>query len=460
MAATWVATTRSPSTTRRLCVSAIPARMPPSWLTKEASRLAQDMLEYNDVEWNVLGLAGGPDGSWGREETDYLMGLCRRFDLRWQVIADRYAFPTSEPAAKEAASEGPSEASTRSRSVDQLKARYYGLAHTLILSRSESVEQAAHKELVKNPYNASAEADRRDLLTGLLTRTTSAQVDEDALLAAAAQVEARRKSEVDGARQAGLPLQLLARPAAVPPGGADVGGAAAAVGGKAGAAGLGLALGRLTIPDITLSAADIDTEADPGGPDLPTPRGQSQRPSQGCYARAAHTAHCSAELVVLGGAGTQSKPRDRKAGESFNKRIDLAMEELGVKPPNTGTRAVCRAWYALRKEVAQLLELRSQLARKSKESAAAAAVVAGVAGQPFSPLGGVGSPRGGSYPQLLSSPHAAGQPSLAGGFGAAPGAAGLLSPMDGGDGGRAQKRKAAPRHGDDDAVAPRPKKKR
>ena len=307
------------------------------------------MLDYNDIEWNILSLAGGPDGTWGRGETDYLMGLCRAFDLRWQVIADRYSWADPDAAA---------DAPPRQRPVDELKARYYGLAHTLLLSRTESVEQVAHKELVKRPFDASAEADRRDMLAALLTRSTGTASEEEALLAAAAGVEARRRSEVEGAHKAGLPLQVLCRPAAPPPSTQPPGGGAAKAGGGAGAAAVASLLGKLVIPDISLGPSDVDPNEEPGGPDLPTPRGQSQLPPPGCYARAAHTAACAQELVALGGAGTQAKPRDRKAADSLNRRIDLAMDELGVPAPQTGTRAVCRAWYALRKEVAQLLEVR------------------------------------------------------------------------------------------------------
>jgi hypothetical protein len=298
------------------------------------------MLDYNDIEWNILGLAGGPDGSWGRGETDYLMALCRALDLRWAVIADRYSWADPEAAA---------DSQPKQRGVDELKARYYSLAHTLLVSRSEGAETVAHKELVRRPYDASAEADRRDMLGALLQRSGGAAGEEEALLAAAAGVEARRRAEVDVAHKTGLPLQLLCRPAAPPPAQAPGGGGGSAVASL---------LGKLVIPDISIGSGDVDPNEEPGGPDLPTPRGQSQHPPPGCYARAAHTVACATELVALGGAGTQGKPRDRKAADSLNRRIDLAMDELGVPAPKTGTRAVCRAWYALRKEVAQLLEVR------------------------------------------------------------------------------------------------------
>lgn len=42
---------------------------------------------YDDEEWESLIEA---DPGWSRAETDYLLDLCRRFDLRFLVIADRY----------------------------------------------------------------------------------------------------------------------------------------------------------------------------------------------------------------------------------------------------------------------------------------------------------------------------------------------------------------------------------
>jgi DNA methyltransferase 1-associated protein 1 len=43
------------------------------------------------------------------------------------------------------------------------------------------------------------------------------------------------------------------------------------------------------------------------------------------------------------------------------------VEELGVKPPQVSTRAVCEAWLELRKEATELLELRKQLAKRQEE---------------------------------------------------------------------------------------------
>lgn len=45
---------------------------------------------YDDEEWEALLEA---DPAWSRSETDYLLDLCRRFDLRFILIADRYQVP-------------------------------------------------------------------------------------------------------------------------------------------------------------------------------------------------------------------------------------------------------------------------------------------------------------------------------------------------------------------------------
>lgn len=45
------------------------------------------MLRYNDEEWDHIVTQ---EPSWSREESDYLLDLVEQLDLRWLVIADRY----------------------------------------------------------------------------------------------------------------------------------------------------------------------------------------------------------------------------------------------------------------------------------------------------------------------------------------------------------------------------------
>lgn len=45
------------------------------------------VARYNDEEYNKL-LAEEP--GWTKQETDYLLEMCERFELRFVAIADRY----------------------------------------------------------------------------------------------------------------------------------------------------------------------------------------------------------------------------------------------------------------------------------------------------------------------------------------------------------------------------------
>lgn len=53
-----------------------------------ASPMQAELIIYTDEEYNNLLAAMDP--RWSRAETDYLMDLCVQFDLRFNVIADRY----------------------------------------------------------------------------------------------------------------------------------------------------------------------------------------------------------------------------------------------------------------------------------------------------------------------------------------------------------------------------------
>jgi hypothetical protein len=48
------------------------------------------LARYNDEEYDSLIKTLPSSHDWSREETDYLLSMCERFDLRFIVIADRY----------------------------------------------------------------------------------------------------------------------------------------------------------------------------------------------------------------------------------------------------------------------------------------------------------------------------------------------------------------------------------
>ena len=101
------------------------------------------VLRYNDDEWVNL-IAAEP--GWSREETDLLLDLAERLDLRWTVIADRW--PPLNGAAQ--------------RSVEDLKARYYAVARQLLVGREGGPESVAHHTLVRHPYSAQYERERKE----------------------------------------------------------------------------------------------------------------------------------------------------------------------------------------------------------------------------------------------------------------------------------------------------------
>lgn len=51
--------------------------------------------KYTEKEFRAMKICGGGDGGWTQEDTDHLWYLCRRFDMRWHVIHDRFSATAS-----------------------------------------------------------------------------------------------------------------------------------------------------------------------------------------------------------------------------------------------------------------------------------------------------------------------------------------------------------------------------
>lgn len=83
--------------------------------------------EYNEEQYD----AKLQSDDWTKDETDYLMGLVKDFDLRWPVIWDRYEYSPKQPEDVEMNGDGASTAvvpAPKARSTEDLKARYYEVA--------------------------------------------------------------------------------------------------------------------------------------------------------------------------------------------------------------------------------------------------------------------------------------------------------------------------------------------
>ncbi|WJX70926.1 swr complex subunit, variant 2 [Trifolium repens] len=108
-----------------------------------------------------------------QEETNELLDLCERFDLRVVVIADR--FPSS-------------------RTVEELKDRYYSVLRAILLARVASFGNVASHPLIKDPYNVSQEMERKRALSMVLSQTRKKM--EEVLIEAKRIAELRMASKV------------------------------------------------------------------------------------------------------------------------------------------------------------------------------------------------------------------------------------------------------------------------
>ncbi|KAI4160265.1 MAG: hypothetical protein LQ342_005857 [Letrouitia transgressa] len=111
---------------------------------------------------------------WTKEETEYLLDLAYEFDLRWILIADRYEYKPPEAYQP------------RSRSMEDLKARYYHVAATVMtsvnpLTSMSAVEFDSHEKMTK--YDPELEKRRKGYAESLLLRPQEEVQQEEMLLA-------------------------------------------------------------------------------------------------------------------------------------------------------------------------------------------------------------------------------------------------------------------------------------
>ncbi|CAL4103368.1 unnamed protein product, partial [Meganyctiphanes norvegica] len=125
-----------------------------------------DIMKYSDSEYSEHLVAE----SWTRDETDALFELCRRFDLRWPVIHDRW----------------PSHLTTRP--LEDIKERYYNVTNHL-----KKVHNLSGPEGKIIHYDAEHERRRKQQLIRLWERTPKQVEEEHQLLAELRKIEARKK---------------------------------------------------------------------------------------------------------------------------------------------------------------------------------------------------------------------------------------------------------------------------
>ncbi|CAH1101449.1 unnamed protein product [Psylliodes chrysocephalus] len=122
-----------------------------------------DIPKYTDTEYQQHLKCEG----WSKEETDHLMELATRFDLRFMIMADRY---DTEKFSK--------------RSVEDLKQRYYKICGILAKLNGE-------KKIYT--YDADHERRRKEQLKKLYERKPEQIEEEQFLLGELKKIEARKK---------------------------------------------------------------------------------------------------------------------------------------------------------------------------------------------------------------------------------------------------------------------------
>ena len=110
---------------------------------------------------------------WTREETDYLMDLCRDYTLRWITIADRYDSESIKAGQ-----------SYPSRTMEQMKARYYTIAAKTLETQTPASNMTSVEfqlwEKMKN-FDAKTETLRKEQVKKLFERTKD-EADEERML--------------------------------------------------------------------------------------------------------------------------------------------------------------------------------------------------------------------------------------------------------------------------------------
>ncbi|KAF8339079.1 uncharacterized protein EI90DRAFT_3279490 [Cantharellus anzutake] len=105
------------------------------------------------------------DEAWSKEETDYLFSLAKEYDLRFLVMADRYQFPGG-----------------KSRQIEDLKSRYYGVCRRLIRNRPWMGDEASKNQLLASyNFDPEQERNRKAYLNGLFDRTPEQIAEEEQL---------------------------------------------------------------------------------------------------------------------------------------------------------------------------------------------------------------------------------------------------------------------------------------
>ncbi|KAJ1966496.1 swr complex subunit [Dimargaris xerosporica] len=132
-----------------------------------------DVVTYTDAEYDLY----LKDDHWTKAETDYLVELCRTYDLRFVVIADRFDFDD------------------HTHSVDDIKERYYAIQQRLLRARHQGGmdDPDLRRQLALYDFNKDREVERKSYLEAMYSRTLAQIQEEEALFVEARRLEQNEK---------------------------------------------------------------------------------------------------------------------------------------------------------------------------------------------------------------------------------------------------------------------------
>lgn len=153
------------------------------------------MPKYDDEQYNAV----LKSQDWSKEETDYLMGLVKDFDLRWPVIWDRYEYKpgplpqTNGEANAESRALVPAQ-EVKQRSVEDLKTRYYEVAAKMMavhrpVQYMSQAEFSLHQMM--SSFDPEQERRRKRFAEAAMSRSLEEKKEEEQLLVELKRIMAR-----------------------------------------------------------------------------------------------------------------------------------------------------------------------------------------------------------------------------------------------------------------------------
>jgi SANT/Myb-like domain of DAMP1/DNA methyltransferase 1-associated protein 1 (DMAP1) len=268
-----------------------------------------------------------PQKLWTREETDALFQLCNQFELRFAVIHDRWP------------------ATLATRSVDELKDRYYAVAKAVVEHRNaidstlmakEPLALQKHCQAINmNPFDYEYECIRKNQLERQYNRSKAELREEEETVRNARRIEAAQKR----AKKERERLAKLLTPAG------DV---------------------RMTAPNGS-RVVDAKIAANAAAAAQPQKIFPHRKVNNGAFARSS----------MIYTPVTQSA--------RIAKRVDQVLEELKVGTRPTPTSYVVDTFDLLRMDIMSYLELHRTIVRKEEETQSLRVRLAKLNGEPAPP---------------------------------------------------------------------------